>query len=141
VVRVDPKLLFPIEHRSQQHQQDLAVIRSRAQLIKARTQLVNAARGLVKSLGGRLPRADAAYFPANTWSAVPQALRTALAPFCRTITALSKEIRTLDEEIEQLSRQSYAQTARLRSVPGVGPPYRARLRAHCGRPAPLRPQP
>jgi transposase len=141
VVRVDPKLLFPIEHRSQQHQQDLAVIRSRAQLIKARTQLVNAARGLVKSLGGRLPRADAAYFPANTWSAVPQALRTALAPFCRTITALSKEIRTLDGEIEQLSRQSYAQTARLRSVPGVGPPYRARLRAHCGRPAPLRPQP
>jgi len=121
VVRLDPRLLFPIEHRGEQHQQDLAVIRSRAQLVKTRTQLVNSTRGLVKSLGARLPRADAAYFTQKTWSEVPEALRPALAPLYRTLAALNQEIRTLDREIEQLSQKRYPQTAGLRSVPGVGP--------------------
>lgn len=121
VVRVDPQLLFPIQHRGQQQQQDLAVIRSRAQLVQERTRLINSARGLVKSLGARLPRADAAYFPRKTWSEVPPPLRPALAPYYRIVAALSEEIRALDGEIEQLSRHSYAETASLRSVPGVGP--------------------
>jgi hypothetical protein len=107
VVRLDPQLLFPIEHRSEQHQQDLAVIRARAQLVKARTQLVNTVRGLVKSLGGRLPRADAAYFTQKTWSDVPTSLRPALAPLYRILAALNQEISILDREIEQLSQKRY----------------------------------
>jgi hypothetical protein len=51
VVRLDPTLLYPITHRTQQQQEDLSVIRVRAQLVKARTLLVNTARGAVKSLG------------------------------------------------------------------------------------------
>lgn len=62
VVRVDPKLLFPITHRSQQQQEDLSVIRIRAQLVRARTMLVNTARGAVKSVGSRLPATDADAF-------------------------------------------------------------------------------
>jgi transposase len=121
VVRVDPRLLFPIQHRSQTHQQDLIVIRSRAQLVKTRTQLVNTARSQVKSLGARLPRTDAAAFHTKTWNHVPPPLRPALAPFYRILAALSQEIGTLDDRIEQLSQQRYPHTARLRSVPGVGP--------------------
>jgi hypothetical protein len=37
-------------------QADLAVLRSRAALVRARTTLVNHLRGAVKSIGGRLPR-------------------------------------------------------------------------------------
>ena len=59
VVRLDPKLLYPITHRTQQQQEDLSVIRVRAQLVKARTLLVNTARGTVKSVGARLPATDA----------------------------------------------------------------------------------
>jgi transposase len=121
VVRVDPQLLFPIEHRSEAHQQDLAVIRSRAQLVKTRTQLINTARGLVKSLGGRLPRADAAYFTTRTGSGVPASLRPALAPLYRIVAALSKEIRTLDRQVEQLSSTRYPATRNLRTIPGIGP--------------------
>jgi transposase len=80
VVRVDPQLLFPLRHRSAQCQQDLAVVRVRAQLVKTRTQLVNTARGVVKSLGARLPKSDAEYFPQKTWESVPAGLRAALAP-------------------------------------------------------------
>jgi transposase len=121
VARVDPRLLYPIRHRSEQQQQDVAVIRARAQLVKARTQLVNAARGVVKSLGGRLSRADAAYFPATTWAEVPTGLRAALGPVYHALTALNEQIRKLDQKIRQLSREHYPESARLSSVPGVGP--------------------
>lgn len=121
VARLDPELLFPLQHRSQAHQHDLAVIRSRAQLVRARTQLINSARGLVKSLGARLPRADAAYFTTRTWKQVPAELRPALAPLYRAIAALSQQILTLDRHIDQLSQKRYPVTARLRSVPGIGP--------------------
>jgi transposase len=107
VVRVDPQLLFPFEHRGEAQQQDLAVIRVRAQLVKARTQLVNTARGVVKSLGGRLPRADAEYFPARTWAEVPSGLRAALAPLYHALAALNEQIRKLDQKIRQLSRERY----------------------------------
>jgi transposase len=44
LVRVDPRLLRPIRHRSEQAQEHLRVIRVRAALVEARTMLVNAAR-------------------------------------------------------------------------------------------------
>ena len=43
LARVDPQLLSPIQHRSEQAQQHLAMIRVRAVLVEARTKLVNAA--------------------------------------------------------------------------------------------------
>ena len=54
LARIDPELLSPIRHRSEQAQADLMVIRARALLVEARTMLVNAARGLTKSYGERL---------------------------------------------------------------------------------------
>jgi transposase len=47
LARIDPELLAPVRHRSEQAQTDLLVIRARAALVEARTHLVNAARGLV----------------------------------------------------------------------------------------------
>jgi transposase len=58
LARVDPKLLRPIEHRSEKAQGHLMVIRVRASLVEARTSLVNAARGLVKAAGERLVSRD-----------------------------------------------------------------------------------
>lgn len=121
VVRLDPRLLHPIRHRSAEQQQDLAVVRVRAQLVKARTQLVNTARGVVKSLGYRLPQGSAEYFASITWSQVPPPLRAALEPLYAALRAITAQIRTMDGKIEQLSRQRYAETAYLRSVPGIGP--------------------
>src|SRR5262250_931108 len=54
LVRIDPELLSPVQHRSAQAQLHLTEIRARAGLVSARTALVNAARGLVKSHGERL---------------------------------------------------------------------------------------
>ena len=43
--RVDPQLLFPIRHRGQAAQADLAALKSRDELVKVRTQLINHMRG------------------------------------------------------------------------------------------------
>jgi transposase len=120
VVRVDPRLLFPIVHRPAAQQSDLAVVRVRAQLVKVRTQLVNTARGVVKSLGSRLPAADAAHF-GKTWAAVPAVLQAALEPLYRTLGAVTAQIEALDKQVAALSKECYPETERLRSVPGVGP--------------------
>src|SRR6202171_5280523 len=58
LARVDPQLLRPIRHRSEQAQSDLLAIRVRAALVEARTSLVNAARGFAKAMGERLPKCD-----------------------------------------------------------------------------------
>src|SRR3712207_6224848 len=56
LARLDPKLLYPLEHRGEDSQVHLAIIRSRQTLVDARTQLVNHVRGAVKSFGARLPK-------------------------------------------------------------------------------------
>jgi transposase len=44
LARVDPKLLYPLKHRSEDSQAHMALIRSRDVLVSARTQLVNHVR-------------------------------------------------------------------------------------------------
>jgi hypothetical protein len=41
LARLDPKLLYPLKHRSERSQAHLAIIRSREALVGCRTQLVN----------------------------------------------------------------------------------------------------
>ena len=41
LARVDPKLLYPLKHRSEDSQANLAIVRARQALVGARTQLVN----------------------------------------------------------------------------------------------------
>jgi transposase len=62
LARLDPKLLYPLQHRGEEGQAHLAIIRSRQALVDCRTQLVNHVRGAVKSFGGRLPKCPARSF-------------------------------------------------------------------------------
>ena len=115
------ELLYPITHRTQQQQEDLSVIRVRAQLVKARTLLVNTARGAVKSVGARLPATDADAFHNTSWKFVPEALQEALRPLYQSLATITEPVRALDRQIEKLSKERYQATTLLRSVPGVGP--------------------
>jgi transposase len=56
LARVDPKLLYPLEHRSEQSQAHLALLHPREALVRASTQLINHVRGTVKSFGQRKGR-------------------------------------------------------------------------------------
>ena len=116
----DPRLLAPLQHRSVERQRDLNLIRTRDTLVRARTMLVNAVRGLAKSAGGRLPACSTGYFIEHARPALPAELKKATAPLLNQITSLTRQIRGLDAEIEQLAEQ-YPEIALLRTTPGVGP--------------------
>jgi transposase len=120
LARFDPKLLFPIHHRGETAQADLAVIRSRAALVEARTRLINVARGLSKSCGERLRSCDAQYVNEELAQDLPEGLRSTLTPLLQQIGGLSARIRAYDACIEEIARQRYPEVALLTAVAGVG---------------------
>src|SRR6266566_780162 len=89
VGRLDPALLKPITHRGEAAQADLAVLSSRDVLVRTRTLLINYTRGVVKAMGGRLPRCSAESFARRVGPHVPPALRPALAPVLAQLRQVS----------------------------------------------------
>jgi transposase len=116
----DPKLLSPIEHRSEERQLDLNLIKVRATLVRARTMMINAVRGLVKSAGGRLPGCSTECFHEQVRPAIPASLVKVCVPLLAQIGTLKQRIDELDKHIEQLDKK-YPEIKLLRTVPGVGP--------------------
>ncbi len=120
LARVDPELLRPIRHRSEQAQADLMTIRIRAALVEARTSLVNAARGFAKALGERLPACDADAMDVEKLEALPPEMRERLRPLLEPVEALTDQIKKLETTIEQIARTQYPETKLLTQVHGVG---------------------
>jgi transposase len=120
LARVDPQLLRPIQHRSEEAQAHLMVIRVRAALVETRTSLVNTARGLAKSVGERLPKCDADQMGVEQLEGLPEKLQEALRPLLEQIESVTGKIKESDERIEQIARTKYPETALLKQVKGVG---------------------
>jgi transposase len=120
LARVDPQLLRPIRHRSEQAQSDLMTIRVRASWVEARTGLVNAAPGFAKAMGERLPSGDTDSMGVEKMETLPAALQERLRPLLEQVESLTEKIQELDASIEQIARTQYPETALLRQVSGVG---------------------
>ena len=120
LARIDPELLRPIRHRSEEAQLDLMQIRVRAALVEARTSLINSARGLAKALGERLPKCDTDNFTLERIESLPEAVQEVLQPLLRQVAWLTAQIQACDKGIEQIAREKYPETERLRQVSGVG---------------------
>jgi transposase len=119
--KADPKLLHPIEHRSEQAQTGLALLRSRDSLVKSRTALINASRGLAKSLDCRLPSCDADMFEKHARAVIEEVpeLAKAVLPLIDTISHITEQIRKLNGEIEELC-EAVPATKQLRQIKGIG---------------------
>lgn len=121
LARVDPELLYPIEHRGEDSQAHLALIHSRDALVRSRTQLINHVRGTVKSFGARLPKCSAESFHKKVADALPPEVAEVLEDVVATIGSLTERIRDYEKRIERLCKERYPQeTGLLRQVPGVG---------------------
>ncbi len=121
LARLDPKLLYPLKHRSEESQAHMAIIRSRQALVGCRTQLVNHVRGAVKSFGARLPKCPAVSFHKKAPEHIPEALWPALEPILQTIGSLTQRIRDYERKLETISKEHYPETDLLRQVEGIGP--------------------
>ena len=120
LARIDPELLYPVQHRSAQAQADLAVIRARAGLVRARTSLVNTARNLTKSYGERLRGCNVRNLNPEKAECLSPELQSALEPLLGEIESLSERIAEYNDRIEALAEENYPQVKLLKQIKGVG---------------------
>jgi transposase len=120
LVRSDPELLYPIRHRGIEARRDLILLRARDGLVRARTKLINCVRGLVKSVGGRVPKCSAESFHNQAAGVIPEGIREMLLPIVEQIAAMTVQIRKLDGQVEAMAEKKYPETTLLRQVEGVG---------------------
>ncbi|MGC1297735.1 MAG: IS110 family transposase, partial [Alloacidobacterium sp.] len=119
--RVDPKSLYPIQHRSTEIREDLLVVRVRDSLVESRTRLISTVRGMVKTMGARLAGCSSVSFSDKAADQIPHQVRETLQPILRMIQTLSEEIKSHEKRIEKLGSEKYMDTKLLRQVNGVGP--------------------
>ena len=121
LLRYDPALLRPVQHRGPAAQADLALLRSRDVIVRSRTRLISSARNLVKAAGGRLPKCSAESFHYKVRDHVPELVKPAILPLFEAIAGLSEQIAGLTRQLEALADERYPETRVLRQVKGVGP--------------------
>lgn len=119
LLRYDRNLLSPIQHRSENSQYDLAVLRGRGALVSARTMLVNHVRGVMKSFGLRIPTCATKVFADKARQHVPPELMPALQGQLEIIESLTGQVHALDLKIRDLCSNKYPVTSVLMQVYGV----------------------
>lgn len=121
LVRSDPELLYPIQHRGMEVREDLIMLRARDVVVRSRTTLINCVRGLVKSTGCRLPKCSAESFHRQSEKELPENLREVLQPLIEQTGILTAVIKKYDKAITKKATEKYPETMLLRQVNGVGP--------------------
>lgn len=120
LVRLDRKLLCPVEHRNERAQQHVGLFRARQEAVETRTRLINHVRGAVKSMGMRLPACSAEAFVKRASAALPAELKPALEPLLTLITVSNEQIKKYDRKVEGLIEDEYRQVQVLTQIAGVG---------------------
>jgi transposase len=124
LARVDPELLHPVEHVSEQSQRDLARVKLRDNLVRQRVDVISSVRFILKSMGVRLPSPNTNCFAKRARTLLegkePELL-AAIEPSLQVIDTMTVNIRELDREIERLCEEEYPETHRLRQIRGIGP--------------------
>lgn len=121
IARFDPKLLSPIQHRNEESQLNLSMVKSRDMLVQCRSKLVNSARCISKSLGERVPSCSAQVFAKKARENLPEKVVSALSNLLDSIEMLSDKIRKYDRDLEAISTEKYPETQTLQQIAGVGP--------------------
>jgi transposase len=121
IARMEPALLYPVQHGSEQAQQDLLRIKLRDSLVRARVGVINSLRFTLKSLGYTIANPSTERFHKVIEEQVPESVGSVIAPSVQALKELSFRIKLLDREIATLARSKYPETTWLEQIPGVGP--------------------
>ena len=122
IARVDPELLSPIQHGSEEHQLHRLSITLRDSLVRQRANIISTVRFSLKSLGMRLPGCSTPYF-ANLCrkELAGSPLLEVISGSLEALDGLDEQIKKLDKRIEQIAAQFYPQTLLIQQIAGVGP--------------------
>lgn len=123
IARLDPDLLSPVTHISQEAMADRIVLGSRDRLVEHRTALVQAVRFSLKSLGLRVASCSAPVFPRRVRETLAGhgTLLAGIEPVLTVVAAMNSSIAELDRQVERLGAEKYPVAQKLRQIPGVGP--------------------
>lgn len=123
IARLDPELLHPIQHGSEECQRDMAMIRLRDSLTRQRVNLILSIRATLKSLGMRLKASSSAAFADAAREQLKEDVETLclIHPVLRVIDELTLQIKDLNKRINQTISQKYQEAERLQKIPGIGP--------------------
>jgi len=117
--------IHPVPVKSVSQQALAALHRLRSRWKETRTSRLNTVRGALREFGISIPIGSRQVVPA-VWavledadSAVPEALRPALAEACREIRDLEGRIASVEHQLEALAAETPV-VGRLRSIPGIG---------------------
>jgi transposase len=124
LARMDEKLLYAVEHRSEEMQRDLLQIKLRDNLVRQRVDVISAVRFALKSLGIPLRSPNTACFVKYARKALgaPEFATTLamIEPSLVVIDAMTQQIRKLEVNIEEMAIRKYAETELLTQITGVG---------------------
>lgn len=120
LAQADKKLLHPIEHISEERQQDLMVVKCRALLVRQRTQLINTIRGLMRASGLKDHSISSKNMKNLEIAEFPRPLMPSILPLIQQIRFAELQIKTYDREVCKLCKK-YKETEILRQIKGVGP--------------------
>lgn len=124
IARIDPKLLHPVEHGTEEAQRDLLQIKLRNNLVRQRVDIIASVRFTLKSLGVALPSPNSACFAKRCRTILQECdndLLHKVEPSLQVIDVMTRNIRELDRSIEELCETKYPETMRLRQIVGIGP--------------------
>ena len=83
IARMEPALLYPVRHGSEEAQQDLLRIKLGDSLVRARVGLINSLRFTLKSLGYTIANPSTERFHKVIESALPESVVQMIAPRCK----------------------------------------------------------
>lgn len=121
VGRVDPKLLHPVQQRSEESFAVRTLLGARTLLVATRTRLINHVRAEAKTLGEPLPGCETYVFTRRARLHLPERIRASVEPLLEVLDETQERINRYDREIDRLCDEVYPQTKILRQVTGVGP--------------------
>jgi transposase len=119
LANTNQQLLYPIQHRGEQAQADLAEIRSREVLVEMRTSAINSARGQTKAFGYRLESCDADAVKGEMADVLPEAMRGSVKRLLETAAQLTAQIKAADQQIHRVAER-YPEISLLTKIYGVG---------------------
>ncbi len=123
LARLDPELLHPVQHNSEEAQRDQLAIKLRDTLVRQRVNIMASVRGTLKSLGIRFKSSCSPCFSQYAREALKQhaELSAAVAPGLEVIDSLTAQIRHYDKTIAKRAKENYPITQILQQIGGVGP--------------------
>jgi len=123
IARLDPELLHPVQHGSEQAQHDLLSIKLRDTIVRQRVQIISSIRFSLKSLGIKLKSPSSESFATYARKALEEHPETLpmIEPALSSLDGLNAAIKAYDQQIQTACREKYPETQQLQQITGVGP--------------------